>query len=217
MRRSRFRTQAPGTFAKTVAGIDELVARASSCGSTSSSARQSADFADFVDFVAARWPRATAIVLVRRSVDRPGAARPRHDPAVHRRDAGPRRRDPAARRLGIAPARLESMCGVPLCLVPDDLAEFLPCRRSCPESTGVNSAKPKSARIARSIAVASGYGEATQICTAWVSSCPSPEGVPDRGPSHPHRIEGGLGGGGSDDGPTGPRPARWLAPRRSAS
>src|SRR2546423_6272317 len=74
-----------------------------------------------VEFVAARWPKASIVVsfvgpsteLVPRDRD----LIPRYQDVLPELSAGVRR----ARELGVKLHGFESMCGVPLCLVPDDL------------------------------------------------------------------------------------------------
>lgn len=115
-------TEAPGTFARTVVGIDNLSA---------TSARVTLNFViceknrhalvDFVRFVAARWPRALVNVsFVAASTDvvpRDRALVPRYS------DVLPALADAVteASRLGVKLCGFESMCGLPLCLVPASL------------------------------------------------------------------------------------------------
>jgi organic radical activating enzyme len=122
---SDFVTQAPGTFEKTVAGLDELA-------KTSVIVRLNfvfceanhADFPDYIAMVAERWPKATVTVsFVAASTDvvpKDRAMIPRYTDVMPHLSRGVR----MARNLGILVTGFESMCGIPLCQVPDDLSEF---------------------------------------------------------------------------------------------
>ncbi|HEY3820521.1 MAG TPA: radical SAM protein [Polyangiaceae bacterium] len=117
-------TEAPGTFSRTLAGIDNLHA---------SKVRVMLNFVvceknrhelvDMVRLMASRWPRATLNISF---------VGPSTDLVPRDRDLIPRYTDalPAiaeamalARRLGVGVFGLESMCGLPLCLVPGDLRD----------------------------------------------------------------------------------------------
>jgi wyosine [tRNA(Phe)-imidazoG37] synthetase (radical SAM superfamily) len=118
-------TAAPGTFAKTVAGIDALCATDIRvrlnfvfCQANMS------DFPAYVDMVAARWPDvALTISFVASSTDvvpRTEQLMPRYSDVMPYLSRGLS----AAREAGLAVSGFESMCGIPLCLVPDDIAAF---------------------------------------------------------------------------------------------
>jgi hypothetical protein len=74
--------------------------------------------------VAARWPEVTITVsFVAASTDLVPLERelmPRYTDVLPHLAAGVR----TARRLGVRLTGFESMCGIPLCLVPDDLSAF---------------------------------------------------------------------------------------------
>lgn len=118
-------TSAPGTYVKTVAGIDALVGAGVLvvlnfvvCESNQ------ADLPDYVTFVASRWPGVRLNVsFVAPSTDvvpRDRALIPRYS------DAMPflARALAAAAERDVQVVGLESMCGVPLCLVPGDLSHY---------------------------------------------------------------------------------------------
>ncbi len=118
-------TEAPGTFARTVAGIDNLHAsRIRVMVNYVVCERNRHELVDHVRVMAARWPRATLNISF---------VGPSTDLVPRDRDLIPRYADalPAiaeamveARRLGVKVFGLESMCGLPLCLVPGDVREF---------------------------------------------------------------------------------------------
>jgi MoaA/NifB/PqqE/SkfB family radical SAM enzyme len=113
-------TAAPGTFAATVRGIDEL---------TSTSVRvrlnfvfcqaNREDFPNFVDLVAARWPNVGIVFSFVGShtdvVPRTGALIPSFSDVMPPLLAGLAR----ARAAGLEVNGFDSMCGLPLCLVPE--------------------------------------------------------------------------------------------------
>jgi pyruvate-formate lyase-activating enzyme len=118
-------TGAPGTFAKTVRGIDELARTPVQLRLNFVFCEQNhADFPAFVEMVAARWPRASITVsFVAASTDLVPLERelmPRYTDVLPHLAAGVR----AARRLSVRLTGFESMCGIPLCLVPDDLSSY---------------------------------------------------------------------------------------------
>ncbi len=115
-------TEAPGTFARTVVGIDNLAAtRARLTLNFVICEKNRAQIVDFVRFVAARWPSALVNVsFVAASTDvvpRDRALIPRYS------DVLPVLADAVteAARLGVKLLGFESMCGIPLCLVPSSL------------------------------------------------------------------------------------------------
>ncbi len=119
-------TEAPGTFEQTLAGIDAL-ARTSIALRLNFVLCQPnyAQFPDFVDLVAQRWPHAAVNVsFVAPSTDlvpRTRALIPRYQDVLPQVAEGMRR----GRAAGIDVDGFESMCGIPLCLVPGDLEQFV--------------------------------------------------------------------------------------------
>jgi MoaA/NifB/PqqE/SkfB family radical SAM enzyme len=118
-------TEAPGTFEKTLRGIDELCrTRIHVRLNFVICERNWRQFADFVEMVAARWPKAEIVVsfvgpsteLVPRDRD----LIPRYEDVLPVLAEGVRR----AEKLGVKLHGFESMCGVPLCLVPKDLSGY---------------------------------------------------------------------------------------------
>src|SRR4029079_16832071 len=81
-------------------------------------------FADFVDLVARRWPKASIVVSfvgpLTELVPRDRELIPRYEDVLPVLAEGIRR----AEALGVKLHGFESMCGVPLCLVPRDLAGY---------------------------------------------------------------------------------------------
>jgi molybdenum cofactor biosynthesis enzyme MoaA len=119
-------TAAPGTFDKTVLGIDQLH-RATSVALFLNFViheRNLDDLLPYVRLVAARWPRAYVnISFVAPSSD----VVPKEKALIPRyADALPNlaRAVDEARRLGLAIGGFESMCGIPLCLVPTELTAY---------------------------------------------------------------------------------------------
>lgn len=118
-------TDAPKTFDLTLAGLDQLAA-------TTIQVRinfvlcelNRQQFPAFIDLVSHRWPRATVTVsFVGMSTD----LVPREPWLVPRyRDVMPALREglARARAQGVSVGGFDSMCGLPLCLVPDDLRPF---------------------------------------------------------------------------------------------
>ncbi|MEZ4449415.1 MAG: radical SAM protein [Nannocystaceae bacterium] len=119
-------TQAPGTFVKTLAGIDAIV-RAGLPVQLNFVICQ-ANFRElpaYFDLVGGRWPSASVCVsFVGPSTDLvPSTAEviPRYAEVMPLLAEGLQR----ARRHGTLVEGFESMCGIPLCLVPADLDPFL--------------------------------------------------------------------------------------------
>lgn len=118
-------THAPGTFARTVVGLDNLhaVVPALQINFVICQANQH-ELCDWIALLADRWPRALAnISFVAPSTDvvpREHALVPRYTEVLPR----------LAEALALAAARglqiggFESMCGIPLCLVPRSLERF---------------------------------------------------------------------------------------------
>ncbi|MBK8253447.1 MAG: radical SAM protein [Polyangiaceae bacterium] len=119
-------TNAPGTFVRTVVGIDNLyrtgkvriVLNFVICQSNAS------NLPEYVRFVARRWPKTFLNVsFVAPSTD----VVPREEEFIPRyRDVIPFIEEGLheARRLGIEMGGFESMCGIPLCLVPTSLDSY---------------------------------------------------------------------------------------------
>lgn len=118
-------TDAPGTFVKTVAGLDEVLR--SGVRTRINFVFCSINYANFptyVEMVHERWPEATIVVsFVAGSTDvvpRSKSLIPRYSDVLPHLAEGMRR----AERLGTAVHGFESMCGIPLCLVPADLMHY---------------------------------------------------------------------------------------------
>jgi MoaA/NifB/PqqE/SkfB family radical SAM enzyme len=119
-------TEAPGTFEKTVVGIDNLHRHASVFLNLNFVIHQKnlADLVPYVRFVAARWPRAwVTISFVAPSSDvvpKEKALVPRYSEALPSLVGAVQE----ARALGLPLGGFESMCGIPLCLLPSELSEY---------------------------------------------------------------------------------------------
>jgi hypothetical protein len=119
-------TGAPGTFEQTVSGIDRLHrSKIAVRLNFVHSALNAHDFPDYVRMVAARWPGVTLTISV---------VAPSTDLVPLTRDLIPRYSDvrapmaegiALAQSLGLSVTGFESMCAVPLCLVPDEVREYL--------------------------------------------------------------------------------------------
>ena len=118
-------TGAPGTHVRTLAGLDALARTAIRtrinfvlCG------YNHYEFSPFIDLVSQRWPKASVNVsFVAPSTD----LVPRHrDLIVRYADVMPSLKAglQRGRETGVTIGGFESMCGIPLCLVPDDLQGF---------------------------------------------------------------------------------------------
>ena len=118
-------TDAPGTHARTLVGLDRLAAAGIRvrinfvlCGPNH------AEFPAFVELVAQRWPKAAInCSFVAPSTD----LVPRTADLIPRyADVMPSLRDgvATAHRLGVELGGFDSMCGIPLCLVPGELEAF---------------------------------------------------------------------------------------------
>jgi pyruvate-formate lyase-activating enzyme len=118
-------TEAPGTFARTVIGVDHLtragvfvVLNFVICSANHE------DLVPYVRWVAGRWPRATVnFSFVAASTDvvpRDKHLIPRYSDVLPHLAEALR----LAKDLDLATAGFESMCGLPLCLVPADLAPY---------------------------------------------------------------------------------------------
>lgn len=117
-------TGAPKTFNKTVAGIDHLLASSIIVRVNFVFCQTNlADFPDYVDWVAERWPGVEICVsFVAPSTDmvpRKEALIPRYSDVVPFLGEGVRR----ALAKGVALSGFDSMCGLPLCLVPRELTD----------------------------------------------------------------------------------------------
>ncbi len=118
-------TSAPGTHAKTVRGVDALHRAGVPLRLSYVFTRQNLEgFDAYVEGVAARWPGVEiGVSFVAASTDlvpRTEALIPRYADVIPALAAGIAR----ARALGVRLSGLESMCGIPLCLVPEDLSGF---------------------------------------------------------------------------------------------
>ena len=114
-------TGAPGTFVGTVRGIDELVRTGVPVRLNFVFCQQNRDdFPRFVDFVAGALAQGRHRLLLRRLAHRRRAAQDRAHPALHRGHAvAPRRLGEGARWRASPVYGFDSMCGLPLCLVPE--------------------------------------------------------------------------------------------------
>lgn len=118
-------TNAPGTFEQTVVGLDRVVAAGMRMRMNfvfCELNRQS--FPDFVRMAGARWPGAlVSISFVASSTDLVPRERwlvPRYSDVMPFMAEGMG----VAREVGVGITGLESMCGVPLCLVPEGLEKY---------------------------------------------------------------------------------------------
>jgi MoaA/NifB/PqqE/SkfB family radical SAM enzyme len=127
-------TEAPGTFEKTVRGIDAIVAAGMGlrlnfvfCEANRS------DFPAYIEMVARRWPGAPVTVShVAASTDvvpHEASLIPRYTDVMPFLAEGIRR----ARLLRVELTGFESMCGVPLCQVPDDVSPFFELAEAPPD------------------------------------------------------------------------------------
>ena len=130
-------TEAPGTFEKTVAGLDELHRTTLTVRINFVFCQANyRDFPAFVELVSTRWPRASITVsFVGPSTDLvPRSAKliPRYS------DIAPY----LAQGLALARARntevigFDSMCGVPLCLVPEEVRALYEQLQAAPDDGG---------------------------------------------------------------------------------
>ena len=115
-------TQAPGTFVRTVAGLDNLAREGMRVEiNFVICAVNYRELPDAVRFVAGRWPQAGFIVsFVAASTDlvpHDRALVPRYSDVMPHLSEAVR----VARELGVRVSGFESMCGIPLCLVPAGL------------------------------------------------------------------------------------------------
>ncbi len=114
-------TQAPGTFARTLRGIDNIARRpeARLVINYVIVRRNVGDLVPFVELVAGRWPRATInFSFAARSTDvvpEDGDVMPRYSDALPALAEGLA----IARAKGVAVTGFASMCGMPLCLVDE--------------------------------------------------------------------------------------------------
>ncbi|MCR9165701.1 MAG: radical SAM protein [Nannocystaceae bacterium] len=120
-------TEAPGTFEQTVAGIDALARTAIALRLNFVLCQRNYEqFPDFVRMVAERWPAAEVNVsFVAPSTDlvpRTRALIPRYEDVLPHVADGMR----VGEAAGVTVDGFESMCGIPLCLVPGDLQRFIP-------------------------------------------------------------------------------------------
>lgn len=118
-------TEAPGTFARTVVGIDNLhAARVRTTLNFVACRPNLHELVPLVRMIAARWPGADlSISFIAPSTDlvpRDPALVPRYAEALPVIAEGVA----LAPRLGVNVTGFESMCGLPLCLVPGSLAVY---------------------------------------------------------------------------------------------
>lgn len=118
-------TGAPGTHLKTLAGIDAIHGSAGALRLNFVFCETNRhEFPAYIDMVAERWPGTNVSVsFVAPSTDmvpRTAALIPRYTDVVPALAEGIRR----AHAKGLPLSGFDSMCGLPLCLVPDDLGEF---------------------------------------------------------------------------------------------
>ena len=115
-------TNAPGTWAKTVLGLDQLHAQGAEARvNFVMCALNAEDFVSVVELVAARWPRFimnfSFVAPSTDNVPRTTELIPRYSDMAGPMLAGFLR----ARELGVTISGFESMCAIPLCLKPDGL------------------------------------------------------------------------------------------------
>lgn len=136
-------TEAPGTFAQTMLGLDAL-ARTSVALRINFvlCQRNHHQFPDFVRMVAERWPQAAVNVsFVAPSTDlvpRTQALIPRYEDVLPHVAEGLR----VGESLGLTVDGFESMCGIPLCLVPGALQRFVPFSDATPGASAEEFVKP---------------------------------------------------------------------------
>lgn len=130
-------TEAPGTFEKTLLGIDEIAKTSSElslnfvfCTGNSS------DFPNYIEMVGKRWPKASVTVShVAASTD----VVPQEKTLIPRlSDMMPFLREGIERagRLGLEIRGFESMCGIPLCQIPDELSPYFKSLGAAPDAGG---------------------------------------------------------------------------------
>ncbi len=120
-------TGAPGTFERTVLGIDRAVATGAMVRLNFVFCRQNfAAFPDHVDFVARRWPTVELVLsFVARSSDVVPASReliPSYSEMLPALAEGLRRAEVKELSIG----GLDTMCGIPACLIPESLSHLWP-------------------------------------------------------------------------------------------
>ena len=118
-------TEAPGTHRRTLVGIDNLrAARIRVRINFVLCTPNHHEFPAFVELVAARWPgtpiNCSFVAPSTDLVPRTAALVPRYHDVLPSLRAGLQ----AAQRLGVEVGGFDSMCGIPLCLVPGDLQPF---------------------------------------------------------------------------------------------
>lgn len=116
-------TNAPGTFVKTVAGLDALHRSTVMLRVNFVFCELNRhEFPAFVEMMGTRWPRASVTVSVAGAftdlVPRTTSLIPRFSDLRAPLAEGLE----AAKRLGVVVSGFESMCGIPMCQVPDDPA-----------------------------------------------------------------------------------------------
>lgn len=118
-------TDAPGTFAKTVLGIDAWVGTGKQTRVNFVFCQHNLrDFPDYVRLVASRWPSALLVVsFVAPSTDvvpRTAELIPRYEDVMPYLAEGLQLAD----ELGVEVSGFDSMCGIPLCLVPTSIERY---------------------------------------------------------------------------------------------
>jgi sulfatase maturation enzyme AslB (radical SAM superfamily) len=118
-------TEAPGTFEKTIVGLDNLHAAGVPIDLTFVICQRNMhDLVPYVQLVASRWPKAWVnIAFVAPSSDlvpRDSDLVPRYSDVVPFLSEALRE----AKRLKLNVGVFESMCGLPLCLLPEDVAHY---------------------------------------------------------------------------------------------
>lgn len=157
-------TETPGTFEATARGIDALHRAGAALHLNYVFCRLNmGHFPEHVRSVAARWPGARITVsFVAASTDvvpRETSLVPRYAEILPELGEGLR----LARALGVELDGLDSMCGLPLCLVPGDLAPFFRLAELPSDADGGELLKPPACRAcaldARCFGVRRGYAE----------------------------------------------------------
>lgn len=174
-------TGAPGTFEKTLRGIDELTRAGVAVTLNFVICRSNLhELPDLVRLAASRWPGAWLnLSFVAPSTDlvpRDAEMIPRYSDALPAIELAQRE----AARLGVRVLGFESMCGIPLCLVPLSLGEYVTNPELEPAQSGGEFFKPDACRgcalerrcygIRRGYVALYGDGELKAVTDAQVES-----------------------------------------------